>query len=273
MAALLQDKIQPLKWFANEQQRRDRWRAIECWFACRKIKGKKQRIAAASKLFRKLNPSSTLQQVARHIRYWRKHLWQRGTLASTVSLGPAYQLPDEAAQEAVEVLYQGYVREGRQLAFTSIAEAIALSPRLQAILAQYDVKPETLRRRMKEVRPDVRRRLQRVKRLLSPETKAARLRDCTELLLKWPVDKLRRVFWVDASTIIIKPTGMMVYLPPGHPHLVISDARMPRHSSQIQKLKFYICINAILGPVSLEFITGTTDLERSGNWMVRCSPP
>lgn len=171
------------------------------------------------------------------------------------------------------MLYQGFVREGKQLAFTSIGQAIGYSPRLQAILAEYDVTPETLRRRMKEVRPEVRRRLQRVKRLLSPETKAARLQCCTDLLLHWPLDKLRRVFWMDGSTIIIKPTGMMVYLPPGSPSLVISDDRMPKHSTQIQKMKFYICINAILGAVSIEFVTGTTDLEPSGNWMVRCCQP
>jgi hypothetical protein len=273
MAALLQAKIQEVKWYANKQQRHQRWTAIECWFACRQIKPSQQRISEASRLFKQLNPGCTIKQVARHIQYWRAHLWRRGTLSNTTSAGPTCQLPDEAAQEAVEVLYQGYVSEGRQLAFTSIGEAIALSPRLQAILAQYQVQPETLRRRMKEVHPEVRRRLQRAKRLLTPELKADRLRDCTHLLLHWPLSKLRRVFWMDATTIIIKPRGMKVYLPPGHPHLVISDDRFPTHSSHIQKMKFYICINAILGPVGIEFISGTTDLEPAGNWVVSCSQP
>ncbi len=88
MAALLQAKIQEVKWYANEQQRHQRWTAIECWFACRQIKPSQQRISEASKLFKQLNPSCTIKQVARHIQYWRAHLWRRGTLSNTPAPAP-----------------------------------------------------------------------------------------------------------------------------------------------------------------------------------------
>lgn len=264
---LLQNKIKEIRWWKTGQQRHQRFSAVECWFATRPVRPAQARIRAAAKLFRQLNPSFPRKQVPRFIRYWAAHLWRRGSLITTANEGPQSKMPDDVVDRAIELLYAGWENEGQQLAFTSIAEALGRCPELKAIKTQCGVSEKTLLRRMRQRDPTVRRRLQRFLRVMDDNLKAHRAAKCKQLR-SWSIAKLRRVFWVDAATIILKPVGMKVYLPPGHRALVVEDPRMPKDTKHIQKLKFYICVNAILGGVSLAFVTGTTDQQYEGNWEV-----
>lgn len=242
--------------------------AFGCWFYYRDELDEKTRRRMASRLFKKLYPTFKKPKPSRYINTWSSNLWDYGTLLTPTAPGPKPKLPKSAVRRAINLLYEGWENEGKRLAYTSINEALQHSPGLRAILSRYKVKEDSLLRRMKELLPSVKKRLLFFKRQLTPEQQEARLQAVTRLLKDWPLEKLRRVFWVDASTIIIKPRGIKVYLPPGHRALVFTDDRLQRHSSKIQKLKFYICVNAILGPVALVFTTGTTDMEPTGNWQV-----
>jgi len=265
----LQKKEVVPDWAAADDMR---WRlaAVNCWAVAKHdaSKNKHQRITRAVALFKAECPDCNQKKPARYIQYWAEHLRLYGHLATRHGGGAEPAVPDADAEAAVELLYQGFEAEGQHLAFTSIGQALALCPALKAIQVRCGVTEGTLLRAIKRVRWSVRRRLLKLKNWLSPQHQAARLRDCNILVKDWPVERLRRVFWIDAATIIIKPHGMRVYLPPGCRALVFSDPRMPKHPSQIKKMKFYICVNAILGPVALVFVTGTSELEPAGNWLV-----
>jgi hypothetical protein len=267
----LQSKPLCTKW-ASPLERRQRLSAIECWYAFRDGEDAKLRKAKASQLFRKLNKDNLPAKPARYISDWVQHLESYGTLSNLSPAGPKRRLPKSAVRQAIELLYEGYERDGRQLAYTSMSEALEHNSGLKRILSRYSVSADTLLRRMQKLCPTVRKRLLKLKRELTPEQQARRLTDVQTLLRQWPVDKLQRVFWIDAATIIIRPKGIKVYLPPGHRALVFADPRLQQHSTRIQKLKFYICVNAILGPVALVFTSGTTDMQPAGNWEVSVVP-
>lgn len=271
-ASHLQSKPLCCKW-ASPLERQQRLSAIECWYAFRDVEDATLRKRKASKLFRQLNKGHLPAKPARYISDWVEHLQSYGTLSSLSPAGPKQRLPKSAVRQAIELLYEGYENEGRQLAYTSMSEALEHNSGLKRILSRYSVEADTLLRRMRKLCPSVRKRLLKMKRQLTPEQQARRLTDVETLLRKWPVEKLQRVFWIDAATIIIRPKGIKVYLPPGHRALVFADPRLQRHSSKIQKLKFYICVNAILGPVALVFTSGTTDMPPAGNWEVSVLPP
>lgn len=241
-----------------EQRLRLRQSAVACWY----LSGGED-IRAAVELFKSRNPSHP-QNCSRFIRTWVAAFEQRFNLAGPSSPGRPTKLPDEVAERAVEVVWRGYVSGGQRRYYRSIQQAVGANTELKAILKEHKISAVTLLRRMQAVEPKCRRRLHVVKRLLTAENKQQRQAACQKLLL-WPLDQLQRTFWLDAATIIIAPKGMKVFAPPGA-HLVLTDDRLPTHSSQVQKLRFYVCINAILGPVALKFITGTSDAGTE--WLV-----
>lgn len=265
--SFLQSRPLPYKW-ASPLEQKQRLSAVECWWAYRDVEDAEKRIRLASNLMVKnLKMKNCPPKRARHIRTWVENLEKYGTLSTRRAPGAQIKLPKSAVKRAIELLYEGWESEGRQLAYTSINEALQHSPDLAAILTEHKIKPDTLLRRMRKLLPSVKKRLLFLKRQLTPEQQQARLDAVKRLLKHWPVERLDHVMWVDATTIILKPRGIKVYLPPGSRALVFSDDRLQRHSSNIRKLKFYICVNAILGPVALVFTSGTTDLP-SGGWTV-----
>lgn len=163
------------------------------------------------------------------------------------------------AAVAVKALWDGYESEGQQCFYTSIEAACKGSAQLAVVLERHGITSRTLLTAMKRVEPRLRRQLLVVKRPHSPDNRRERMR-CCEKLGTWSLSRLWRTCWIDAATIWVVPKNMKVFAPPGA-HMVQTDPRHPHHTSKIRKLRFYICINALLGPVALRFITGTTDLE------------
>lgn len=261
-ACWVQSKLVDMRDWEEKARLRLRLSAIECWFESKK------EIGLAVRLFKNRNPNlHPGMNYARFIRNWVDNLTKHFDLYPHYGEGRPVKLPVEAAQRAVELLWDGHVVEGKKRYFRSIAQAVALKPELKAITKKYDIKPATLLRHMKDVEGDVRLRLEVVKRCLTDDNKAQRLKSSKQLML-WPLERLRRTFWIDAATIYIVPKSQRVYAPPDA-HMVETDDRMPNHSSQLQKLRFYVCINAILGPVAIKFITGTTGLHTEEEWLVR----
>lgn len=234
--------------------------AVQCWWES------KCDIRAAVALLKRRTPGVQHTNPARFIRIWVAAMEQRFSVATPSSPGRKSTIPPAAAERAVELVWQGYESEGQPRYFRSIQQALSRCRELAAIKKQYGVSARTLLRHMAAVEPALRRRRLAVKRLLSDENRQARRDICRRLLL-WPVEQLQRVFWIDAATIYVVPKSQLVYAPPAA-HMVVTDARLPSHSSNLLKLKFYICINAVAGAVALKFVTGTTDLEGDEEWLV-----
>lgn len=234
--------------------------AYDCW----RDSGADIRRACAA--FRAHPHGASEKNASRFIHRARALLGANGSLHSPRRTGRKAKVTAEQAQRALDLLWKGYVSEGRRRYYTSIKQACDNNKGLAAIIKECGCKPRTLLSAMRQLEPTCRRRREAVKRLLTAENRAARLAS-SRALLEWPLDKLRRVFWIDAATIYCSPKSLAVYAPPGS-HLVITDERVPSHSTQLRKLKFYICINAILGPVALVFITGTSEHRTEEEWLV-----
>lgn len=245
----------------NEELLKLRLLAVECYILSGKL------IEPAVALFNSRCPKHGKSTPSRFIREAWQLLELTFSLHTQHNQGRPRKVTDTEAAAAVQWLWAGYEAEGEQRYYTSIEAACELSPKLAACVAAHDIKPRTLLAAMRRVEPKCRRQLTVVKRPHSPENRKQRVR-CCEQLEGWSLSRLQRTCWIDAATIWLVPKNMKVFAPPGV-HLVLTDSRHPTHSSKIRKLRFYICVNALLGPVALRFITGTTDLE--GNYMVGAS--
>ena len=88
----------------------------------------------------------------------------------------------------------------------------------------------------------------------------ARVELCTKLLQmekKALYRYLARMFWIDSKTFYIEPGARMVWAPEGADMTVV-DERMPRTRKHVKKIVYYAVVNALAGPVYIEYMTGTT---------------
>lgn len=246
-------------WDAGEERNLElRHSAVACWYTSG------ENIRAAVQLFKERNTGSLPPNIARYIHTWVAAFQKQYSVHTPTSPGRPAKLKPEEAERAVEVLWRGFKALGQQRYYRTIEQAVHRSAELSAMCKKHEITPRTLLTHMMAVEPRCRRRLQAVKRLHTAEN-ARQRREACQKLLGWPIDYLRRTFWIDAATIYIVPKSMKVLAPPGA-QLVLTDDRLPTHSSKLQKLRFYICINAILGPVAIKFVTGTSEAE--GDWLV-----
>lgn len=240
----------------NERLLQQRLVAYDCFIQSNK------EIEPAVELFNSRCPQHGNSTPSRFIRDAYTLLTTTYSLHSPRTQGRKRAISDDVAAAAVQLLWDGYQSEGQQCFYTSIEAACEGSQRLAAVVAEHRCTPRTLLAAMKRVEPGCRRRLEVTKRPHSPESRRQRVQCCKQLG-SWSIDRLLRTCWIDAATIWVAPKDRLVYAPPDA-KLVRSDDRHPSHSSKAFKLRFYICINALLGPVSLRFITGTTDLDNGG---------
>jgi hypothetical protein len=87
------------------------------------------------------------------------------------------------------------------------------------------------------------------------------------------VHYLSRVCWIDSKVYYIGPMDRLVYAPPGV-DMTDVDPRATR-KSQPQKVVYYAVVNAVLGPIYFEWMTGTTDhhLDPHGHEHYTVRPP
>ena len=78
--------------------------------------------------------------------------------------------------------------------------------------------------------------------------------------------------WVDAKTLYICPESAFAWMNTAdmmaHSMLGREDRRIRTKPSQLVKIKFYIAVSALVGPVCLVFTTGTTNMPAN-----RVTPP
>jgi hypothetical protein len=155
-------------------------------------------------------------------------------------------------------------RLGLRRPFTSMRDACANSPQLQRALTKYGYKHTTLLRRLLKADPDIVYTRIDYKSSFTAQQKAERISVCKELYRNWPVEKLRAVTWIDCASFVFDPAKM------SRKGYVSAEARATGEvhttsappATQHVKLRFLVAINAVLGPVWIECVSGTTDLKR-----------
>lgn len=240
-----------------------RQRAVEAWFRASERAGDNgRRMVEALCILRESAGTSPPKRLDRFLSRAVANWEERGTIRDAPRTGAPTKVTDEEAVRAVELLWAGFKdAEGQQQYYSSLQHALDTCPALEDLRRGCahgkGVTAETLLTHMKRVEPRLRKRRVEFRRELSPANRRERVAASTKLLL-WGTSRLRRVFWIDAATVWLVPKGMRVLAPPGC-ELVVEDSRL-NNTKRMQKLKFYVCVNAIFGPVMLKFVTGTTGL-------------
>lgn len=189
--------------------------------------------------------------------------------------GRPKRLSPEQVDAVITSLSQGVVllgaHEAKRLPYSSWAKFCTTSPVAIKVLEESRVTPRHLLRACKATLPALKRVKIQLRVWLKPDTKAERVATC-EILKDKAEEWFNSVVWVDAKTLYICPTSAYAWINTadmlGHSMLVREDRRIKPKPSQMVKVKFYVAVNALAGPVALVFTTGTTGMRAD-----RVQPP
>lgn len=190
-------------------------------------------------------------------------------------------LSDADAMVCAAILGEGYMqqqvviegevtREYEELKqYTSLSVALQLSARLRELTTDKGLKPVYVEGRLHDVAPWLKYGVLPMKLPLSEKVMKARLEYCRMMLklIEEDPDFLKRVFWFDECRIwsnrdlagklrVWYDRRKLAGQPPEE------NPMFDLHTSR--RIDFVLIVNARLGCVYVEFLTGTTDIDKMG---------
>jgi hypothetical protein len=196
------------------------------------------------------------------MRRWYDRLSTRGRLDSVPPPGRPPKVSDKQINECADEFLAGFrvAGEGEVMVhrgYTSLEAAVKSghAKKITAALKESKQDVRGLWRRMVHLRPDMHSYKHSVdfKSALSPAQKEARRQACA-VLRRWPMKKLRRVIYIDAKKLYVKPGRLEVYSL--HKDEVVEDRHLlPGHGIQ---LYYYAGVNSEEGVVVFVWVTGST---------------
>lgn len=205
------------------------------------------------------------------------------TLMDLTGGGRPHKLPHEAALRAVKIIAEGYMQERtgidggvvrfyyEQKRFTSLSEAIMLSAPLRALMQEYDVSHDYLLTRLHDVEPYLEYGHLPMKLVLTHQQMLDRRQYCIRMLSWLQRDPLllKKIFWADECRIWYNKDlygRLKVWYDrrdlEGHP----PESHPDFSSRGAKRIDIFLIINACVGCVYVEFLTGTTDIEVDGRY-------
>lgn len=169
--------------------------------------------------------------------------------------------------------------------FRSIKEFVKLNPWVEKKLLDYNITQKTLLRHLRRECPQLVRATthprapMNERQMASRKTGSARLlqmaRTCVTPQLTHLMHYLLRVCWIDSKTYYIGPKPRKVWARRGE-DMTDVDPRGSQKNSV--KVVWYIVVNALLGPIYFEYVTGTTDFHQEAHFQeykvsCTCTPP
>lgn len=227
-----------------------------------------------------------VQDVDGFIQRWGERFQETGSVDEAAHWGH-HILPDEVADKCVDALFAGCdyheLKEGemkqKHRPFHSIHDAVVNSEYIAWAVQQYDISEDTLARALQRRAPGLRRKYIRYKKVLSLETRLARVELCEAMLQKGEKklrQYLRRVFWIDSKTFYIVPRDHCAYVLPGA-DLTIVDKRLPNSRSEIIKKGALLCCGQRCAGGCLHRVHGRLHRAREGpnlhSWRLQGRPP
>lgn len=211
---------------------------------------------------------------------WGKALLARGTVHNKHRAPKKERMPPEEARLAAMLLKTGTWVDaaddgsGRprrvHIYFTSVAHACECVTQLRAIRDKHGLSNEELLELMKKADPGLRRRRLQLKHGFSPEECSQRRKRATSLLARFArePDWAIRTYFIDESTIILarkQGRGLHVWCDTHDTAFHDTASESLPSGYQAIRVHFIAAVNAVFGPVYLEFTTGTTDIQRFHN--------
>jgi hypothetical protein len=192
------------------------------------------------------------------------------------------QIPDAKAQRAATYLKTGHwmfipgttIRKPQfeHRYYTSVAMACRHCPELMAIRTKYGLSNRAFLRAMHRADPNLQRRTVRVRYSMTKKLKRERGERAEYLYSRCVQDPafLDRTYYIDECGIVIDNVlrkGAVVYCDAhDEGYKTVIHTEKVDNNKQV-KLHILAAVNAVHGPVYLEFTTGTTDIKHQYNTM------
>ena len=230
---------------------------------------------AADLLKDKLGGSMPLTRPKEYCVKWGLRRLETHNVNDAPRTGRPRKVSKEQIDTLITALSQGWllmgVHEAKRLPYSSWAHFCKNCPAAITVLQSTGVTPRHLLRACQATLPTLKRAKIQLRVWLKPATKAERVAT-SQILLGKTFEWFKSVVWVDAKTLYICPKSAHAWINTAdmmaHSMLVREDRRIKTKTSQVVKIKFYIAVNALCGPVTMVFTTGTTGMRAD-----RVNPP
>jgi hypothetical protein len=204
-----------------------------------------------------------------YVQRWSGAFAQSGTVTDAPGRGRKPKVPHAALVMAADAFKAGFCDDsGTVHYYTSIQEALdgpMAHPYLVDLRQRFDVSDgyHTLLLRMREVDPDLTQAKRSAKHKFTPAQKQKRIEYCQMWLEKefqaMELELLATV-WIDAKKGYTEYNKESVWTSRSATHE--PDFHMDPERYGKTALNFYIAVNALIGPVSIVFVSGTTGLPK-----------
>jgi len=232
----------------------------------------------AVELFNKLYNGTTqhpVQKVDQFLKRWAEHYQKHGHVEDAPRSGRPSTLAEDEATQLAKFLKAGthFMPMPTEVEpdpravhrfFTSVQDAVDHCPTLSEACNKHNIRPRQLLRRLLAVDGNLVRRMTDYKLPFTPAQMAARMEAASQLL-RMPMADLQRVVWIDCATFWVDPTNLnqVVWCDRSDARVeaVVTAHGEPSHKKY--KLKFIVAVSGSHGPVYMEFVSGTTDMQRA----------
>lgn len=243
--------------------------AADCY-----VRANRNASEAAELLKAELNGKHTVPRPERFCRRWGERRLTTGGVEDAARYGRPKKLTKEWVDRCITALSHGCEKVAatgtKRVPYRTWAQFCQNCPVAIECLEETGVTPAHLLRTCLATLPSLKRVKIQIKVWLKPEIKEQRVAAAARLL-ELPPAWFERVVWLDCKTMYINPTNFYAWVDTAtmSPNdLVKADKRCRARGKELVKLKFYIAVNALCGPVALVWVTGTTGLAYD-----RCLPP
>jgi hypothetical protein len=172
-------------------------------------------------------------------------------------------LSDQHVDTCTKLFKQGVTRkDGTWYGFTSLQHAVTECAGIRRIWEESNVTIDQLWNRMKEMQYEVHKTgfnkiTIHVRPKFAADVKEERLQKATE----WAtltLDQLACYFWIDEKTLYVHNHTYRCYAPDDQKPCIMEA---PLGPSKARRLKYIACVNALIGPVYIAFLSGTSDFD------------
>lgn len=204
------------------------------------------------------------QAPASFVRYWGEP-WPKlkSVRGRAGNSGRRRLISEKQARRCVSIVLN-WREDGRPGPYRSVQDLVNNNAWVRGVMEATGASNRTLARAMQRVCPSLSYKRLVVKAKLTDQHRQARVVVCKKHL-KVPDSMLDTVVWIDAKTMYMNITHRYGWVD-ALKEDIYETTRPSTRKSNVIKLKYYIAVNARLGPVMLVFYTGTTGMpaERDG---------
>lgn len=246
--------------------------AADCYVQHHKDKKK-----AATALKKLLRAGESVSKPADYCERWGLRRTAHNKVTDLPRSGRPTKITLPQAKAAVAALTEGRVLGGKEEPYTNWSHFTSTDPVASQILQKTGASRASLVRHCKALAPQLKVLHVDIKPFIRPKNKAARVDYCQQAL-KQPIKKLLGTTFIDAASFgpnqPAASTTILIDKASYKGPMTLGDNRMQQLKAHKLRINYYIAVNALVGPVDLCIVTGTTGHQppyRKKGYMVSSS--